>query len=319
MKHIVVVNPAAGPKNSLDAIRAEVESLSEYDAEIYETKRKGDAFAFVRAYCAAHPEEKVRFYACGGDGTLSEVAGGAYGAENASISCYPCGSGNDFVKYYGGKDRFSSFAELFEGEEREIDMVTDGEHFSINVANFGFDYFVCEKMEKLRRKKGFGGKRAYYGGIVYALFTAMKNNARVYVDGEQVGGESFLLCTASNGNYVGSSFKCAPYSDNEDGLLEVCYVKPISVFKLIKLLGKYKRGEHLDDPKMKPLINYARAREVRVESTDERFGYCLDGEMIPSKSFTLKIIPKALRCAVPKTVAAELHEKDAQKAAALTV
>ncbi len=319
MKHIIVVNPAAGPKNSLDAIRAEVESLSGYDTQIYETKGKGDAFAFVRAYCREHKDERVRFYACGGDGTLGEVAGGVYGAENASISCYPCGSGNDFVKYYGGKDHFLSFAALFEGEEREIDMVTDGERFSINVANFGFDYFVCEKMEKLRRKKGFGGKRAYYGGIVYALFHAMKNNARVFVDGEQVGGEALLLCTASNGSYVGSSFQCAPYSDNEDGLLEVCYVKPISVFKLIRLIGKYKRGEHLDDEKMKPLLHYARAREVRVESTDERFGYCLDGEMIPSKSFTLKIIPKALRFAVPKTVAAELHEKDAQKAAALTV
>lgn len=319
MKHIVVVNPAAGPKNSLATIRAEVEGLSGYDTEIYETKGKGDAFAFVRAYCAAHPEEKVRFYACGGDGTLGEVAGGAYGAENASISCYPCGSGNDFVKYYGGKDRFLSFAELFEGEEREIDILTDGERFSINVANFGFDYFVCETMEKLRRKKGFGGKRAYYGGIVYALFYAMKNNARVYVDGEQVGGESLLLCTVSNGNYVGSSFKCAPYSDNEDGLLEVCYVKPISVFKLVRLLGKYKRGEHLDDEKMKPILHYARAHEVRVESTDERFGYCLDGEMIPSKSFTLKILPKALRFAVPKAVAEVLHGEDTQKSETLTV
>lgn len=300
MKHVIVVNPAAGPKNALDAICKEAEGLSGYDVEIYETKGKGDAFSFVRAYLAKHPEERVRFYACGGDGTLSEVAGGVYGAKNASISCYPCGSGNDFVKYYGGKEAFLSLAALFEGEEREIDMLTDGERFSINVANFGFDYFVCEKMEKLRRKKLFGGKRAYYGGIVHAIFFAMKNNARVFVDGEQIGKDSLILCTVANGSYIGGSFKCAPLSDNEDGLLEICHVDPVSIFKFIRLIGKYKRGEHIGDEKLKNIMHYTRGKEVRVESSDERFGYCLDGEMIASRSFTLKILPRAVRFAVPK-------------------
>ncbi len=310
MKHIIVVNPAAGPKNALDAIRTEVQALDGYETEIYETKGKGDASRFVRAYLAEHPEESVRFYACGGDGTLGEVAGGAYGAKNASISCYPCGSGNDFVKYYGGKDAFLNLAALFEGEEREIDMVTDGERFSINVANFGFDYFVCEKMEKLRRKKGFGGKRAYYGGIVYALFRAMKNNAKVFVDGEQIGKDAFLLCTVANGSYIGGSFKCAPLSDNEDGLLEICHVDPVSVFKFIRLIGKYKRGEHIGDERLKDIMHYTRGKEVRVESSDEGFGYCLDGEMIPSKSFTLKILPRAVRFAVPKGAAEKLGKTE---------
>ena len=301
MKHIMIVNPAAGPKNALDTIRAEVKKHSDYDIEIYETKKKGDATEFVRAYCEAHPDEEVRFYACGGDGTLGEVAGGVYGHKNAALTAYPCGSGNDFVKYYGGKDAFLDLGELLDGEEREIDMLTDGERFSINVANFGFDYFVCEKMEKLRRKRGFGGRRAYYGGIVYALFHAMKNNATVYADGEKIGGDKLLLCTVANGDYIGSAFRCAPFSDNEDGLLEVCSVKPVSVFSFIRLMGKYKRGEHIEDPKMKKILVYTRAKEVKVTSLDDRFGYCLDGEMVRSQDFTLRVLPKAVRFVVPRS------------------
>ena len=108
MKHILVINPAAGHTNSKPRILEEVEPLrASYDIEIYETKAKGDATDFVRRTIKANPETPMRFYSCGGDGTLKEVANGAVGAENASISCYPCGSGNDFVKYYGGAANFS--------------------------------------------------------------------------------------------------------------------------------------------------------------------------------------------------------------------
>ena len=314
MKHILIINPTAGPKNAAERIRKEASLLSEkYDIELYETKAVGDATAFVRSYTDTHPGEALRFYACGGDGTLGEVVTGAYGKENVSISAYPCGSGNDFVKYYGGAAAFLSLEALFTAEEREIDLITDGERYAINVANFGFDYFVCRHMEKLRRRRGFGGKRAYYGGIVHALFTAMKNRASVTVDGTPIGKEKMLLCTVANGSYIGGSFKCAPYTDNEDGLLEVCLVDAVSALKFIRLIGKYKRGEHLEHPATKRIIHYVRAREVSVTSPDERFGYCMDGEQIASQSFTLRILPKAIRFAVPKSEALSIDGTDAVK------
>ena len=60
---------------------------------LYTTKAVGDATAYVRAWCAQHLGEAVRFIACGGDGTINEVFNGAVGQENVSVSCYPCGSG----------------------------------------------------------------------------------------------------------------------------------------------------------------------------------------------------------------------------------
>ncbi len=313
MKHILVVNPAAGPTNSLPRIRKQVEDLADrYDVSVYETKGHGDATTFVRNTVAENPGEPMRFYACGGDGTLKEVVNGAVGAENASVSCYPCGSGNDFVKYYGGAANFLSLEELFLGEEREIDLITDGKEYSINAANFGFDYAVCETMERVRRFPLLSGKRAYYVGIARSLFTAMKNRARVFVDGEPVSEDDrFLLCTAANGTYIGGSYMCAPRSDNEDGAMEVCYVKSLSIPKFLKLIGYYKRGEHLDEPALAPYIVYRRARRVEVISEDKGFGYALDGEMRPATHFCFEIAPKALRFAIPKSAAAYLegHKK----------
>ena len=109
MKHIFVYNPAAG-RNSKAMIQALKEKLKEYDGKIeyefYFTKAQRDATAYIKERCAAEPDEQLRFYACGGDGTANEVLHGIVGAPNASMTVYPCGSGNDFVKYYGGSEPF---------------------------------------------------------------------------------------------------------------------------------------------------------------------------------------------------------------------
>ncbi len=301
MKHIFIINPAAGPENAAEKIRKALTAYEDtHDVLIHETKGVKDATHFVREYASTHAGEKIRFYACGGDGTLNEVVCGAYGYPHVSVSCYPCGSGNDFVKYYGGARYFMDVGALLQAEEREIDLLTDGEDYSVNVANFGFEYFVCEKMTRLRRKALWRGKRAYYGGIVGSLFTAMKNHARILVDGKPFGGEKHLLCSVANGSHVGGSFFCAPRSDNEDGLLDICLVDSISVPRFLSLIDFYKKGTHLDEPRMRDIVHYTRGKTVEVIADKDGFGYVFDGELKKSKHFVLRILPKALRFAVPK-------------------
>lgn len=317
MKHIIVVNPAAGHKNSVPAILAQAEELkTRYDLELYETTGIGDATRFVRERIAAEPDTPLRFYACGGDGTLKEVVGGAVGAAHVSVSAYPCGSGNDFVKYYGGASNFLSLEALFEGEEREIDLVTDGSDYSINVVNFGFDYDVCKTMEKVRRFPLLGGKRAYYAGIAKSLFTSLKNRVCVHADGELLEDGKFLLCTLANGTHIGGSYMCAPRSDNEDGYLELCYVRAVSLPRFLKLIGHYKNGEHLDREEMAPYVVYRRVKRIDVSSPDRGFGYAMDGEMHPAQKFSLSIVPRALRFAIPKAAREFLEARLAKRRAA---
>lgn len=100
MKHVFILNPKAGSGAHLDETRAAIRSL-DGDVTLYETKAPKDATRYIRTWCESHTED-VRFYACGGDGTIKEVAEGILGFPQASMSCFPIGSGNDFVKYYGG-------------------------------------------------------------------------------------------------------------------------------------------------------------------------------------------------------------------------
>ena len=148
MKHIFIVNPAAGKEEFRNDLSRRLHSVSA-DFQVYLTKAPKDATRFVRKYCSEN-SEPVRFYACGGDGTLSEVAAGIVGFENAELSCCPCGSGNDFVKYYGGEEAFRDIEALINAPSHPIDLIKINDTYSLNVVNFGFDTHVAKTMEKVR-------------------------------------------------------------------------------------------------------------------------------------------------------------------------
>ncbi len=303
MKHVFIVNPAAGKTSSAEIIRERLREIGGgYDTEVYETKAPKDATEYVRARWTEAGDEPIRFYACGGDGTIFEVVNGLVGApESVSFSCYPCGSGDDFVKYYGGRENFLDIQALMNAPEEEIDLLSvNGSVYSANIVNFGFDTTVAKTMIKVKRRKLIGGKRAYVTGVVTALIKAMKNKCKVTADGELLNPKGkILLCTLANCSYVGGSFYCAPRAINNDGLIDVALVTPISRFTFIKLLPVYTKGGHLDDPRFGKVITYRRAKTVQIEAP-EGFSLTVDGEILDGTSFTVSVLPRAARIAVPR-------------------
>ena len=303
MKYLFIVNPAAGQPGTRAAVEAGIAALTEkIDYELYETAAPGDAITYAASYCDAHADEDVCLVACGGDGTLNEVVRGALGHGNALVTCYPCGSGNDFVKYYGGKDKFLDIGKLVRGTERRIDGMRVNDTYSINVVNFGFDTCVCQTMINVRRKPLIGGKNAYTTGVVTALIKAMRTKCKIVVDGETLNDGDMLLCTIANGHYVGGAFKCAPYSNNEDGLLEICKVAPIPRLRFPKLLGPYAAGKHLEDENFKDVITYLRGKHVVIDAA-EGFAMSVDGEIVSAPHFDIEIQPGAIRFLVPEGAA----------------
>ena len=300
MKYVFILNPLAGVGANEMTLRKAIDALDEADdCVLYVTKRPQDATAYVRKWCEKHPGETVRFIACGGDGTINEVVNGAVGHENVSVSCYPCGSGNDFVKVFGGADKFLDVSSLIHAPESKIDLLKIGNRYSVNVVNFGFDTTVAIQVQKDRAKTGHGNKNSYTKGILIAIVNSMRNKFLVKADGALMNPEGEgLFCTIANGQYVGGSFKCAPRAVIDDGLIDVCVFKPVSRIRIPFLIGTYIRGEHLDKENLKDIIVYRRAKSVEVEAP-EGFAYSIDGEIVFQNHFTVEIAEKALNFAVP--------------------
>lgn len=309
MKHVFIVNPAAGTQDATARIKERLAAYGDtLDYEVYVTRGQKDATTFVKE--RASTGERIRFYACGGDGTINEVVSGLVGCENASMAVYPVGSGNDFIKYYGPKEAFLELDDLVNGVETPIDVIRVGDRYSLNVCNFGFDTMVAQTMIRVKHKKLIGGKRAYVTGVATAVLKAMKNTCKVFADGEPLNDGTMLLCTVANGKYVGGAFCCAPRSDNADGALDVCLIKPISRFRFVKLLPVYTEGRHLDDERFRDCVIYRRAKRVEIEAPE---GFCisLDGEIVEAPRFVAEAVPNAVRFVVPRSLAQKEPEAEA--------
>lgn len=301
MRHVFIVNPTAGIKNSLQDVESKLKQRPKLDYEIYITQSKGDATAFVSKKCQ-ESDEDIIFYSCGGDGTLNEVASGMVGHNNAILAIYPCGSGNDYVKYYGDKQEFLNLDNLLDGEETRIDLIRVGDRYAVNACHFGLDSAVAKKMGEVKHKKIIGGKNAYNTGVLYALFTALKTKCKVIGDGEVLNDDKILICTCVNGRYVGGSYKCAPRSLNNDGYMEVCCIKPVSIFKFLKFMKHYKAGDYLDMPNLAPYLEYRRCKKVEIIGGQKNFIISLDGEIVEGDRFEVNILEGALRFIVPETL-----------------
>ena len=337
MKHIFLYNPAAGQGDAKTELEAAV--TRHPDCELYVTREPRDATRYIQQRITVSPDEQICFIACGGDGTINEVASAVAGHRNVCFTVYPCGSGNDFVKIFGGRKRFLDIDALLAAEPAPIDILKVDDRWCINVFSFGFDTGVLKTMNNVKRKPLMGGQRAYYVGIVHALMKSMKTGCTVTVEwaritglplhalkhrfssgweperaltqplmkprGITVDGEPFftgdiLLCTFANAQYVGGSFKCAPRAKVDDGLIEVCLVKPISRFSFVKLIGSYTNGTHLEDPRMKDIVHYTQAKKLTVESAKGLLPVSLDGEVIERKRYTVEVVPGGVNFALPK-------------------
>lgn len=299
MKHVFIVNPTAGKGDTLASIRKSLDQKQDFEYEIYVTSKAGDATDYVAKRCE-ETDDDIRFYSCGGDGTLNEVASGCVGHSNAIVALYPSGSGNDFVKYYGGKDNFLNLDNLIEGIETKIDIIKVGDRYAVNACHFGLDSAVARKMNQVRHKKIIGGKNAYNTGVFYALLTAMKTKCKVIGDGEELNDDKILLCTIANGKYVGGSYLSAPRSKNDDGYLEVCCIKPVAIIKFLRLIKVYKAGTHLDREDLKKYIEYRRCKNVEIIGGQKNFAISLDGEVVEGERFTVETLEKELRFIIPK-------------------
>ena len=87
-----------------------------------------------------------------------------------------------------------------------------------------------------------------------------------------------LLIAIANGKFYGGGFKAAPYASLHDSKIDVSIVEKISRATFISLVGKYKKGEHLDTAIGKKCVTYFKTDSLSIEFDQER-KICIDGEL----------------------------------------
>lgn len=181
MRHYFILNPAAGKGAALRLIPAIREAFQGEDFILHQSAAPGEATEYVRGECRLHQGEALRFYACGGDGTVNEVARGLLEAENAALGVVPCGSGNDLVKSFPGRDFLDLWAQRA-GETVPMDLMEFCGRTAVNLCNCGLDADVAHNMPLFRRLPGVSGSMAYQLSILYTFFRPLGKAAEIRLD-----------------------------------------------------------------------------------------------------------------------------------------
>ena len=289
MKHIFVINPAAGDGKAATVFLPRLQKLFQsagQTPEIYLTGGKEDALRFTRERCQKQDGEPLRFYSVGGDGTLNEVVNGAYGSKNVTVAPLAYGSGNDFFAHLRRK---RSFPDGKDGEVVRSDLLWVNGRYCVNACNIGFDANVVYNVDRIKRLFPLKGHAAYFASVVYSVFQPLGNRFSYEIDGKVFSTRDCLLLCCCNGSQYGGGFLSAPLAEVADGKMDVCPVKKVSRFQILSLVKAYRDGKHILDPKMKRFVDYYQCKDLSIRS-EKPFRYCLDGECYEADALTVKVV-----------------------------
>ena len=299
MRHVFIINPAAGKTDSSPRLTKQIHTLFEARDEEYYiavTQYPGHACEIAQHYAADGLETTL--YACGGDGTLGEVAQALPGNPQLVLAPVPIGTGNDFVRTLlkdgGDRDNFSP-ERLLQGQAVPFDLMLAGGRVSLNIASVGLDAVIAQNVVRFKRLPLVSGPMAYKLSLVYCFFAANRFRCRFEIDGEALPTGDFIFAIAANGRYYGSGFRAAPLADMQDGLIDFIRIPALSRLKILPMISHYKRGEHLE---RYPFIQLIRCRQVRIVS-DEPVVFNCDGEVAMAVNPVIEILPSAARLLLP--------------------
>lgn len=301
MKHLFIVNPAARQGNRTTFVTTLIRQVFERrgeDYEVYLTKGPLDAIGRIQA--EAQWESDLRVYACGGDGTINECASACAGLPNVAMACFPCGTGNDFVKLFGAeKDKFMNIASLVDGEISPMDIIKVNDRYSLNICSVGLDSRVGVGVHSYSNIPVIGrGKSAYIVSTMVEFCKNITDHLSVTVDGKLYQGDMNTVCIC-NGTWYGGSFNPVPDARPDDGILDILLIRGLKRYQLPLLVTKYGKGKYKELPQY---ITHIQTDSLVIEA-EEPFLVQMDGEGMTTNRAEIQLLKGGLRFLHPRDMA----------------
>ena len=304
--HLFIINPAAGSYNRTEEASKIIHKVCrarKLDYEIRVSTAPGECARIAREACEKGGQ--LRIYACGGDGTLNEVVGGVAGYDNAAVTVYSGGSGNDFVKMFDEPKAFFDLNRLMDADEATFDLIRCNDHYSLNICSVGLDARIGTDVSNYKRLPFLHGFKAYAASTVVNVVKGIAEHYVVELNGERIDAEQTFICVC-NGRFYGGGFNPIPEADPADGLLDVLLVKKLSRLQVPGAIGKYKNGRYKE---LDHLATYYRTDKVVIHC-DKPTPVNVDGELRVAQDVEMKVAKEKIRFFYPKGLSWEVKEKN---------
>ena len=296
MKHLFIINPAAGSRNQTEAYRKKIDEVCQGKGLAYAIEVSGAPGQCKEiANRAARSGEAYRIYSCGGDGTLNEIISGVAGYDNVAVTMFSGGSGNDFARMFSQPEAFRDLERLLDAEVATFDLIKVNDDYSLNICSVGLDARIAADVANYKRLPLLSGFRAYVASTVINLFKGISEHYIIEIDGQRIDGKKTMIC-ACNGRFYGGGFNPVPEADPADGKLEVLIVEAVSIFHVPTVIGKYKNGQYKQLPH---LVKHYCVDRLKI-LCDKPTSVNLDGEQRTAQTVDISLAKEKIRFFYPK-------------------
>ena len=223
---LLIVNPASGTVSKRRIVPGVIRRLARYGFEVDVKGTSGPGNATELAAEAAASGRYDAVLACGGDGTINEVASGLVGTDTP-MGIIPCGSGNGLARHLGiPVDVRRSIDVIAAGNVISADYGTANDRPFFCTFGVGFDAAVSERFARQKRR----GLAMYLKSAIDEYVSFSPERYIIEVNGRTISDRAFLVVVCNASQYGNNAF-IAPDASVTDGELDVTVVHTGNIFR----------------------------------------------------------------------------------------
>lgn len=309
---LIIVNPRSASGSTRDKWSQTVSDLRAHFGPFSVAFTKCPGHGVDLAKRAAESGRQF-IIACGGDGTINEVANGILlSGMDAELGVLPSGTGGDFRRTLGLPltNREAAVA-LREGKTQRMDVgkVTfcdrsnnAATRYFLNVSSFGLAASIIKRVKSAKifdwlPIDGVRGRANFAVSTLQEVINLDPVQIRVRIDdADEKTLQTINFCIA-NARYFGGGMMIAPKAKINDGLFDIVNIGDLSTAKILLNAHTLYRGTHTDLKEVKNTLS----KKIEVSAYDPSVEILLetDGELPGKLPATYEIVPNALRVRIP--------------------
>lgn len=294
---LFILNPAARGAPPIERLRAAIDGLDGWETSLEATAAAGQATELARNAAEGGLDAVV---ACGGDGTVNEVANGLAGSATA-LAVVRGGTANVWAKEaHLPRDPSAAVRLLSDGEQRTIDLGRasavggstsgGGDRYFLLMAGVGFDAAIVRQVSgALKRRLG----AASY--LLHGLRCVLRHRtveADLLVNRGPLPSPLYWLLLGNTRSYAGV-LNITHQARADDGRLDLCLLRKGGLLRLAWLAPWVLLRRH--HRRAGVLYRTVESLEVRTPGLPVQ----VDGEYLTETPLRFEVAPAALRVMVP--------------------
>lgn len=281
MKYIhFIINPISGDgKHNLSrTVLEKYFSEKEYKIAVDYSNHKHHAIMLTNNAVAKSPDYIV---ACGGDGTINEVASCLVNTK-IKLGMIPIGSGNGLASNLKIPKQLEDATQVIKnGKTQFIDIGKVNQHYFFSNLGIGIDALIIKKYDSYKKRT----LTAYIKASLQASLKYKPIKAILSFNNQIINSNAFMLFV-SNSNEMGYGMSLTPNASLIDGKLNLVLIPKISLIDQIKL------GLHVISKKSEvfKMAQHSLIENIAIELPEKIFiDIQLDGEYYNLKTNKINV------------------------------